>query len=160
MLDPGIYVLTKTIANPKPDRRVKDRWLDAPCWEEGMRFEVLEEPDETRVRLQHICRWASLGAVLLYWEPKGVIGGSRDKRQDAAISELVAALEPARSLRDTYEFLFRTHWWTPSSHGDDVLWALIQRGKVSIGDVRAMTDEIHDDEQTLSAEAFNAKWGV
>src|SRR5271163_152212 len=39
-LEEGIFILTRSIANPKPDRRVRDQWCKAGEWEKGWRFVI------------------------------------------------------------------------------------------------------------------------
>lgn len=36
----GLYRLTQTITNPKPDRRVKNDWRERPVFEAGSRFSI------------------------------------------------------------------------------------------------------------------------
>lgn len=48
-VEPGIYQLTETVQNPKPDKRVRlgkpgSDWTRATEWPEGFRFKVEEGP--------------------------------------------------------------------------------------------------------------------
>lgn len=42
-LKPGVYRLTKTVQNPKADRRKKREWTALPEWERGDMFVVFEK---------------------------------------------------------------------------------------------------------------------
>ena len=50
-MKPGIYRLTKTIKNPKPDRRKED-WQFEPEWAAGSPFFV--EPDPVYDQMMHL----------------------------------------------------------------------------------------------------------
>lgn len=40
MLKPGVYVLTREVQNPEPDRRCRYNWSAVPSWPAGSRWHV------------------------------------------------------------------------------------------------------------------------
>lgn len=166
---PGIYVLSDEIWNPAPDRRCKDEWLKAPKWEKGWRFEILEDPafkhpdaelKGTWYRLSCLenRNWTIKSATIFVREDGSVRLISDDERQRDTLKLMLHSLVPSTDPRDGFDFIFHEIYSTPKSYAEDLLYAFVKRGKITVDEVKAMIHEMREDYE-LPNEEFQKKWG-
>jgi hypothetical protein len=141
-LAPGLYVTTRAVKNPKPDRRVRDtsdRWAQVPEIREGTFFRVYEvyyrgdSGAPTRL-IENLHGQFHADLALESTEPPPVL------------PLLLAALEPhpptlASVMRDRGYY-----------YADRLLEKLIECGRVSLADVETACDLIDDDDDREAAE--------
>lgn len=164
-IKPGIYVLSRTVINPKPDRRCKDEWLKAEKWEEGWKFELLEDPHAEQntgvpaYRLQCLeNRHESIKGVTVYGKATGfVVGGRADDKQTDALVALICYLVPSSNPKDGFDFVFHERSSKAHEYADDILWALVKRGRITLDEVRELFHELRTD-YDLPKDQFDAKW--
>jgi hypothetical protein len=126
-LKTGLYRLTKDVANPNGDRRVKHDWRRLPLIKAGTKFEVevrtaeVEGTGKTRF-------YAVLARVGTYKIASATL-------HEAVFKAVVEALEPAeRTLAD----------YVRASSGETILKKLIANGKITLADVAEVVGEEND----------------
>ena len=144
-MEPGIYVLSETVLNPKPDRR-QTAWLGADEWTAGDTY-LVEAADGradlgVKARVFTIRRLFSTSASSTYLrvrkQPDGNVEVIREAGRVGALARFVAALVPSKDPRDAFRWTFYEDGCSPSSASERVLWVLVQVGKISVDDVRAV----------------------
>lgn len=163
----GIFKLTTTITNPKPDRRVKDQWLQAPEWPAGSRFAIRHAPwvekewsrqGETGAKAYELTclddRFSrSVTLVERDGRPHAVLGTFLD---DACLA-LVAALAPSDEKDDPllWAFIQRGDWSNVSRSARAALFRLVRDGVVTVAEVTAALDA-EDADIDAAADAAEA----
>lgn len=151
---PGLYVLTRTIANPKPDKRMRDRWIFAPEWKAGMRFEV----KQAWWRFRDDSAWTSYelghrderfpGHIDIHVHAGGsTIGGGNTEGREGAVLALLDALAIDTSDGAAFDWLLianNAEGWEAS-----ILYALYQSGAI---DAEHIKDGIAAVRRKLDAE--------
>ena len=170
-MTPGIYTLSRRIENPRPDRRVRDRWLSALVWKAGTRFAVRRAVwfENELAQMAHGADAVALKTiatyeltslddryserVLIIVHDGGAVTHARggDDQQEAALLDLVTALVPSTAPDDALQWVFVDRGDGTSLHGcAPALFRLVRRGVVTIDQVREVLAE-YDAE--LDAEA-------
>lgn len=134
MLEPGPYVLTEDVENPKPDGRQKYDWRLHRVWKKGDRFDVVEEwasldPDDDHKipALQRVQRHSCLYRASLK-------------------SDIWALLAPKlQRVEETLDDVLRLSG--SSFAADDALQYMVDTGKLSLQDVRDALDGYKESEK-------------
>ncbi len=167
-LEEGIFVLSRTITNPRPDRRTRDQWQKALEWEKGMRFSVRRAhwierdradvttgiPGDRRVfELRYLGeRYADYVNV---FERDGIVEHARGQfpeEAEPAMLNLVNALVRSMERDDELEWIFRQRGSRMSDMADGVLYRLVCRGTVKLDDIRATLAEWDAEEEAEAEE--------
>jgi hypothetical protein len=93
----AVYVLTRDVENPKPDRRVRDDWRVRPRWLVGTRFTVREEHINDKLKVAAIVesgRWTH-HTMLLRSAPAALL---------AALEEITPTVDEALRFADLLPF--------------------------------------------------------
>jgi len=163
MLQEGIYVLTRDITNPRPDRRTRGKaWLKVDEWEKGMRFSIrrahwlekdLSESGSLRDRRCFELRYLGerYAGYVNVFEQGGIVEhvrGNFPEDAEQAMIVLVSALARSTERDDELEWIFLDRGTTMGHCAEDILHRLICHGKVTLDDVRAMMVEsdVEDEE--------------
>jgi hypothetical protein len=171
-LEEGIFILSRTITNPRPDRRTRDQWQKANEWEKGMRFVIRRAhwierdraeamatvPGERRVfELRYLGeRYAD---YVNLFEKDGIVEHARGNFPDEAeqaMLVLVTALVRSTDRDDELDWIFRSRGERMADMADGVLYRLVDRGTVKLDDIRAALAE-WDAEEAAKEEAAKAK---
>lgn len=120
--DGGVYVLTRDVTNPGPDRRSTRNWTCYPVWKSGgtyvaTRRRYKDDPGFERIELQ-------------LWCNHDYMTSNTD-----GFAALVAALEPAPRTFRTVMFSINRTPNTDSAHV--ILQTLVLQGKVTLDDLDA-----------------------
>lgn len=139
----GIFTLSKTIANPKPDRRTRNRWLGAAEWKAGTVFSVMRAPshpgDAPYFRLKHLDeRYPE--EVSFFHNREGGFWRSSHPDQEAALLTLVAALAPSTDPDHPLLWLILKRHDYISRASEAVLFRLVREGAVTLAQVEAALD--------------------
>lgn len=159
-VEEGMYVLKRTISNPKPDRRVRDRWLKRFQWEEGWRFSIRrmrwQEVDQNDVPQPNIkcfeLRFLGerYGECVTLIEKDGMLtdtcGADLPEEAEPALLTLVMALELSTDIDDQLEWIFRQRGSRVSDYAPDILMRLVRHEIVSLANVKAMLDESDEED--------------
>ncbi len=160
-LEEGIFILSRTITNPKPDRRVRDQWCKAVEWQKGWRFVVrrsrmiererAEALKDAKVAVEsslRIFEVTYLGeryarSVTVY-ERDGIVAevrGDVSEAAEPAAINLVNALVLSTDEDDALDWIFRQRGTRMSDCANGVLHRLVHRGTVKLDDIRAVMAE-------------------
>jgi hypothetical protein len=123
-IKPGVYALSKDVANPEKDRRVKRDWTRAVTWKKGSRYIVRQDHGTNK------------GEV--FYEV--VEEGSRYAHHRVTefmpgFLPLVEGLEPVEESLDT--ILTGQH-----EMAYNILDALVKEGKISLANIKETLDKI------------------
>lgn len=171
-LEEGIYILSRTIVNPRPDRRTRDQWLKAGEWEKGMRFSIRRAHWVERDRRETIEGAGGIvpGNVRVFelrflgeryaetvnvFETDGIVTSMRANIADEAESALivlVGALVRSTDRDDELDWIFRQRGSRMSDVAGDVLYRLVCRGTVKLDDIRAVLSESDAEEDAEETE--------
>lgn len=151
----GIFVLTKTVTNQKPDRRQTHNWLAQETWTEGMRFAVRRERllEKERTRAVKVFElffldeaYAKKVTFYDFDDGNGAVSKTYDSKLDESLVALVDALVPANEPDDKL-------LWTFIKRGDSVirpasaiLFRLVREGVLTLAQVEEAL--IRDDNET------------
>ena len=146
----GIFVLSKDITNPTPDRRYRDKWLAAVTWEKDWRFSIrrieYREKDyaESGIEVKvYELKWLGSrysGTVEFVERGAGEIRCGywrEDPKAQAAMMELVGGLTLSTDKHDEFLWQFLKDGNSVRDYGDDVLWQLYKAGKITNEDIAA-----------------------
>lgn len=166
----GIFVLTKTIANPKPDRRMRDKWLAAPEWKEGSRFALRrawwQERGEKDTPASNKPKSECYELEFLgerYSEKVAIIkrdGTTRVRtvleEQEPAMLDLLDSLRLSLELDDRLKWVFLEHGDRINDHATDIVFRLVHQSVLTVDQVRKAYQERnaeYDAEEAAKAEA-------
>lgn len=126
-LKPGVYQLTKNVANPEKDKRVKRDWTKAPQWNQGDRFIVRFDHGSVQAKMAEPFR-----EVI---REGGTYSHHRITEFSPGFLPLIQAMEPTEETLDTI------------MTGQDylayrVLDQLVTEGKLSLVDVKETLGKI------------------
>lgn len=129
-MKPGMYVLSETVKNPKPDRRAADsNFAKLPEWRKGLRVCVGIEEPENKLHPNRITVFRAGG-----YSFHGVTGRDHGNYNHPGFDALIAALRPAE--------------WTDSEwlevhviSGKSVLENLLASGKITREDILGSKQE-------------------
>ncbi len=166
----GVYVLTKTITNPKPDRRERYDWRAKTEWEAGTLFEIadwsidgIEETLECK-RFGPIDPDGRMTArPFILYPPRSAdqpprkrqVGGLRDDAQEQGALDILLALEPASNFQ-AFKHALREHH--ASHYTEEILFALVRSNAVSQDVIMTIAKEIGDHASEMTAEEWEKKW--
>jgi len=153
----GIYVLTKDIPNPRPDRRQKDDWFAAPVWKTGWRFTLRKAPwakaHAAVSTFELRCIENRYGSSVSVYAGEGELTFNALKENvDQALRALVDALKPSDNPRDALIWPFHERGDTMRDSAWIVVEQLHKAGRVTPDDVRAAL-KASDDEYDAAAAA-------
>lgn len=124
-LKPGMYVISKNVKNPKPDRRHADRNFEKKeIWEKGMRVCVMEDYEFVgNFKIFHLSGWAH----------NGVIGRRGGSHNHPGFEALVDALTPVE---------WTSEEWVRSriNNGNYILERLLDSKKITKEDISLILD--------------------
>jgi hypothetical protein len=158
-LKPGVYVLTRDVTNPKPDRRVRDqRWVhDWPKWvtiPKGMRFRVINRaekydlevnPDRelwTLVDLENYMGGGSYGGLR-----EGICWHYREEGNyytNKLFLDLIDALEPAPKHIDVYCY---DRGMDLDDDASDLIVSMVRNGMLSWRALEQAIEQMHADQK-------------
>lgn len=162
-LEEGIYILSRTIANPRPDRRTRDQWLKGNEWEKGMRFVVRRAHWIERDRAEAMAQVPGVRRVfelrflgeryadyVNLFEKDGIVEHARGnfpEEAEQAMLVLVAALVRSTERDDELDWIFRERGSRMADMAEDVLHRLVDCGTVKLDDIRVVLAESDAEEQ-------------
>jgi hypothetical protein len=151
-LTSGLYRLTRTIDNARPDRRVRHDWRALPTFPEGKVFRIeritgnpnaeLKGDRNERITICSEGGWHHQEIDLRYCGAGVWACGIDDWTRNALV--IIAALEPIPE--SVYSYVDSRNG-PPSGMLDDILNELIVRGRITLDDVRQAWETINAREE-------------
>lgn len=128
ILEPGVYILTEDVQNPKPDRRSKD-WDKLPVWKKGTVLFQQHRKDYTEFVVP--------GKLIARYMREGFFPSDPQYQDLARACVRIEPEKPSAVLIEQDQVYFR------GVSASDVLDALFRAGKVSLDDVREAHADAH-----------------
>lgn len=138
----GVYMLTRDVTNPHPDKRERVDWRKQPVWKKGTTYVCVPEvPGSDRLEVRDIRGWLhqALGAQLTGCDPK----------RAAQCEALFPALERQHGVEADFTYFMATHGneGTVRSHASRLLFAALTEGKIDMAWLDATNERLFGKEE-------------
>jgi hypothetical protein len=137
----GIFLLGKTITNPKPDRRMRHDWIAETEWKEGWKFQLRRARwVERNTGVEEAYELAYLDSnrystVTFYVDEDGDLNTTAEETLAPALLELAQNLVPSKDPKDDVRFIFTSRGY--SGEERIVLNRLVQSGAITLAQIKA-----------------------